>query len=291
MTTLEDKEAYKQIQEEKQQVHEQRQAALMRTEQARQALKRRREEVIKTYEAERAVLKAKLAARGEELPANDDQEVSTEALALREQLARLEAEAEALGIDPNAPAEEPFYNYRGRGSGRGYSSRRGFSGRGRGYIPYQPTRGSYRGSPFVRGRSSAVRKLDNRPRKIAISGFEFDAQKEEMLRAYLVSIGEFESIEKDPEKSDSFIVSFKERWQAEQVMNGPLEVPGVGKIKLAWVASAPTTTTEQPKMDQDDEVIADALNGHSRDMADDAHLELEVNLDVAGGDDEWDNIS
>ena len=63
------------------------------------------------------------------------------------------------------------------------------------------------------------------------------------------------------------------------------------RSKLAWVASAPTTTTEQPKMDQDDEIVADTLNGQSRDMADDAHLELEVNLDVAGGDDEWDNIS
>ena len=231
-TTVEDIEAYKRRQEEKQQLHEQRQAALMKTEQARQALKRRREEVIKAYEAERAVLKARLAAKGEELPANDNQEVSTEALALREQLARLEAEAEALGIDPNAPTEQSFYNYRGRGSGRGYSSRRGFSGRARGYVPFQPTWGSYRGSPFVRGRSCAVRKLDNRPRKIAISGFEFDVQKEEMLRAYLVSIGEFESIEKDPEKNNSFIVSFKERWQAEQVMNGQPDVPGVGKIEV-----------------------------------------------------------
>ena len=293
LTAVDDTEAYKRRQEEKQQAHEQRQAALLRTEEAKQALTRRKDEVNKTYEAERAVLKAKLAAKGEELPTNDNEEVSSEALALREQLARLEAEAEALGIDPNAAAEENSYNYRGRGGGRGYSSRGGFSGRGRGrgYIPYQPTRGSYRGSPFVRGRSSAVRKLDNRPRKIAISGFEVDARKEEMLRAYLVSVGEFESIEKDTEKSDSFVVSFKERWQAEQVMHGQMDVPGVGKIKLAWVASAPMTTTEQATVDQDDEVMVDAPNGKSHDVHDDPQHELEVNLDVAGGDDEWDNIS
>jgi hypothetical protein len=291
LTTVEDIEAYKRRQEGKQQAHEQRQAALRKTEEAKQALIRRKEDVTKKYEAERAILKAKLAAKGEELPTDGREEVSSEALALREQLARLEAEAIAIGIDPNAPAEEPSYTYRGRGNGRGFSSRAGYSGRGRGYAPYQPTWGSYRGSPFVRGRSSAVRKLDNRPRKIAISRVGFDAQKEEMLRAYLVSVGEFESIEKDSEKTDSFVVSFKERWQAEQVMNGQMNVLGVGKVKLAWVASAPTSTTEQPMLDQEDEAMAEAPTGNSHNLRDDTHHELEVNLDVAGGEDEWDNIS
>ena len=290
LTIVEDTETYKRRLEEKQQVHELRQAALRKTAEAKQALTHRKAEVTKSYEAERAVLKTKLAAKGEELPTNGTKEASSEALALREQLAKLEAEAEALGIDPSLPAEELSYNYRGRGSGRGYSTRGGYSGRGRGYAPYQPTRGSYRGSPFVRGRSSAVRKLDNRPRKIAVAGTDFDAQKEEMLRAYLVSVGEFDSIERDLEKSDCFVISFKERWQAEQVMGGQTDVPGVGKIKLAWVASAPTTTTEQPITDQDDGVMVDAPNGKSHDIHDDTH-EMEVNLDVAGGDDEWDNIS
>jgi hypothetical protein len=246
--------------------------------------------VTKRYEAEKALLKAKLAAKGEELPTNGTEVVSSEALALREQLAKLEAEAEALGIDPNAPAEESFYIYRGRGTGRDFSSR-GYFGRGRGYTPYQPARGSYRGLPFVRGRCSAVRKLDNRPRNIAISGVEFDAGKEEMLRAYLVSVGEFESIEKDPERTDYFTVSFKERWQAERLMNGQTDVPGVGKIKLAWVPSAPMTTTEQPMMDQEDEAMNNVPSGKLHELHDDAHDELEVNLDVAGGDDEWGNIS
>jgi hypothetical protein len=290
LTTLDDTEAYKRRQEEKQKAHERRQAALRRTEEAKQALIRRKEEVTKTYEEERAVLKAKLAAKGEELPADGPEQVSSEALALREQLARLEAEAISMGIDPNAPAEDTSYTYRGRGSGRGYSSRC-YSGRGRGYTPYQPARGTYRGSPFVRGRSSAVRKLDNRPRKIAVSGVEFDARKEEMLRAYLVSVGEFESIEKDPATTDSFVISFKERWQAEQVMNGQTDVLGVGKVKMIWVASAPTATTEQPVLDQEDEAMVEAQKGNPHDIHDDTHHELEVNLDVAGGDDEWDNIS
>ena len=286
-----DTEAYKRQQEEKQQAHERRQAALRKTEEAKQALLRRKEEVTKQYEAERAVLSTKLALRGEELPMNDAKEVSSEALALREQLARLEAEAEALGIDPNAPAEESSYHYRGRGSGRGHWLRGGYSGRGQGYAYYHPPRGSYRGSRFFRGRSSAVRKLDNRPRKIAVSGVEFDAPKEEMLRAYLVSVGEFESIERDPEKSDSFLISFRERWQAEQVMNGQTDVPGVGKVKMAWVASAPQATTEKASRDREDEVMAEAPNGQSHVMHEDTPHELEVNLDVAGGDDEWGNIS
>ena len=293
LMTVDDTEAFKRRQEERQQAHERRQAALRKTEEAKRALIRRKEEVTKRHEAEKAVLKAKLAAKGEELPTDGTEEVSSEALALREQLAKLEAEAEALGIDPNAPAEESFYVYRGRGSGRDFSSRGGYFGRGRGYTPYQqPTRGSYRGLPFVRGRSSAVRKLDNRPRNIAISGVEFDARKEEMLRAYLVSVGEFESIEKGLDRADYFIVSFKERWQAERVMNGQTDVPGVGKIKLAWVPSAPTTTTtEQPMVDQEDEVMINVSSGKSHELHDDTHDELEVNLDVAGGDDEWGNIS
>lgn len=291
LATVDDTEAYKRRQEERQQAHERRQAALRKTEEAKQALIRRKEEVTKRYEAEKALLKAKLAAKGEELPTDDTEIVSSEALALREQLAKLEAEAEALGIDPNAPAEESFYIYRGRGTGRDFSSR-GYFGRGRGYTPYQPARGSYRGLPFVRGRCSAVRKLDNRPRNIAISGVEFDAGKEEMLRAYLVSVGEFESIEKDPERTGYFTVSFKERWQAERVMNGQTDVPGVGKVKLAWVLSAPmTTTTEQPVVDQEDEAMNNAPSGKPHELHDDTHDELEVNLDVAGGDDEWGNIS
>ena len=288
LRTAEEIEAYKRRQEEKQEAHERRQEAMRKTEEAKEALVRRKGEVTRKYEAERSVLKAKLAAKGEELPA---EEVSSEALALREQLARLEAEAIAMGIDPSGPAEDPSYAPRGRGGGRGYSSRGGYAGRGRGYPPYQPTRGSYRGSPFVRGRSSAVRKLDNRPRKIAISGVNFNPQKEEMLRAYLVSAGEFESIERDAEKSDTFVVSFRERWQAEQVMNGQTDVLGVGKVKLAWVGSTPTITTEQPMLDQDDEVMVETPNGHSHEIGDDTHQELEVNLDVAGGDDEWDDIS
>ena len=39
------------------------------------------------------------------------------------------------------------------------------------------------------------------------------------------------------------------------------------------------------------EAMADATNGHSHDLRDETHDEAEVDLDVAGGDDEWDNIS
>jgi hypothetical protein len=288
LMTGEEAAAYTRRQEEKQQAHERRQEALRKTEEAKKALIRRKEEVSKRYEAEREVLKARLAEKGEELPTED---ISSEAPALRQQLARLEAEAIAMGIDPNGPADDPPYTRRGRGSARGYSSSGGYAGLGRGHTPYQPTRGSYRGSPFVRGRSSAVRKLDNRPRKIAISARDFTPQKEEMLRAYLVSVGEFESIERDPERTDTFVVSFKERWQAEQVTSGQTDVAGVGKVQFAWVASAPMTTTEQPVPEPDYEAMVDATNGHSPDMRDETHPELEVNLDVAGGDDEWDNIS
>lgn len=137
-----------------------------------------------------------------------------------------------------------------------------------------------------------MRKLDNRPKNIAVSGVEFDSNKDELLRAYLVSVGEYDGIDRDPGKTDTMIISFKERWQAEQVMKGRTNIPGVGIVTLSWVASAPSTTTDPFATDRDDEVMAEAPNGandKAHEVQDDSHHEQEVNLDVAG-DDEWGGI-
>lgn len=294
LSTEEDLEVYRREQEEKQKVHERRQAAMKRVAEAKQALAQQQEEMTRHNE-EKATLIAKLASKGVLLPADGtEEEVPTETMALREQLARLEAEAKSMGIDPDAPIEEYSYSFRGRGRGRGFNSRGGYyvRSRGRGNAPYDFGRGYHNGSPYVRGRSSAVRKLDNRPRNIAVSGVEFDAKKDEMLRAYLISVGEFDGVERHPERPDSMIVSFKERWQAEQVMKGGTEIPGVGKVTLSWIASVLPATTEPVTMD-DDENMAEALNetnGKAHDTQDDTHHEQELNLDVADEDD-WGGIS
>lgn len=309
LTSLEGLLSYKRQQEEKQRAHEERQVQLKKMANEKDILARRKESMFKQHNEERAALVAKLSSRDVddkeraalmvklsrvEVLANGTTEVPCDTLALREKLAKLEAEAKSMGIDPDAPVNDFSLPYRGRARGRGFMARSVYYGRGVGPASHESTRGSYRGSQYVRGRTSAVRKLDNRPRRIAVSGVEFDTQKEEILRAYLVSVGEFDGVEPDPAKADSLVVSFKERWQAEQFMHGRTDVPGVGKVKLTWVASAPTTTTEQLVAHQDgDEDMAEVTNltdDKANDVEYEAHQEQEVNLDVAGEDD-WEGIS
>ena len=119
---------------------------------------------------------------------------------LRAQLATLEAEAKSLGIDPATATEDasPSWLSRGRGRGRATtraSSYRGWegfaTGRGRGYDP--PSRGSgFRGrggGGSFRGRGGAgggAYNLDNRPRKVVVAGVEFDGDRDEGLRTYLL---------------------------------------------------------------------------------------------------------
>jgi hypothetical protein len=97
-------------------------------------------------------------------------------------LATLQAEAECLfeQNDATAPA----------GRGRGYPSRGVF--RGWGFAPSSsygrgPPRGAYRGrNALPAGHRSSVRRLDNRPRRLAVAGIEKGTKKDEALRQYLV---------------------------------------------------------------------------------------------------------
>lgn len=158
---------------------------------AKAALIRKQEEITKKADNERAELLAKIAAKegkkpDAELPkaaatndakAAQDEEVNR---ALREQLAKLEAEAKSLGIDPNAPHDEPYPSY---GGYRGRGGARQFSSRGRGGFRGNS---SYRGSWTSTRGGSSVRRLDNRPKRVAVSGVEWTPEKDECLREHLV---------------------------------------------------------------------------------------------------------
>ena len=170
--------------------------------------------------------------------------------ALRDQLALLEAEAKSLGIDPEAPpspydASSYSYSYSyapspwrgGRGGSGGYLGRGG--GRG-GYYP-SPT---HHGSP---ARTGAVLRLDNRPRRIAISlphGAVLDSGKDEALRRHLLTVSEFESIEQDPEKpqGEGIIVTYSDRWKAEMVIAKSRDIVGVGSVEMHWIPNLGTKT-------------------------------------------------
>ena len=109
----------------------------------------------------------------------DDENVSASTRALRAKLAELEAEATSLGIE-RSPTDE--WSPRGRGRGRGRGSYRGWEG-----FAGSSFRGSPRGRGGFRGWTGGGKyNLDLRTRKIGISGVEWNSQKDEALRQYLL---------------------------------------------------------------------------------------------------------
>ncbi|KAL9084158.1 MAG: hypothetical protein Q9165_008206 [Trypethelium subeluteriae] len=224
--------------------------------------------------------------------------------ALRAKLAELEAEAESMGISPADDAWQQGYAPRGRG----FSPYRG-RGRGRGY---DPSRGSYaglRGRGGFAPRGGAVKRLDNRPRSVAIAvpAQEWDGEKDEALRQYLIFSGtEFESLESHPDREDAHIVVFKERWLAEKFFTSTTSIPHIGAVELSWVPNAqlPTTavmsSTQLPSAQHTagpdfDTTMSEDLVANLRDGADAAESNdgAEVSIgggidyDVADGDDRW----
>ncbi|CAG8952501.1 hypothetical protein HYFRA_00001248 [Hymenoscyphus fraxineus] len=226
-----DLEEFARKQEEAQKVHEEKMKKKLEMETARKELEKRQEELAKSRAEEKRKLMEKLAAKtaksGGVPSTTDDAKPMSQTDALKAQLAALEAEAQSLGIDTSAD-EPPSYGYRGRGRGRG-------AYRGRGAFVPRGFRGGYRGrggAPFAGG---GAYKLDNRPKKIAITGVDFmDTEKDENLRQYLLGIGEYTSLDITPSTTS---ITFKDRFTAEKFMYGSPdgELPGVGKVEMAWV--------------------------------------------------------
>lgn len=182
-----DIEEFKVKQEEVQKAHEEKMKKAQEIETAKKDIEKRQEEMMKRMEEEKRKLFEKIAAKkavsghikkenGVEAPASGEK-MSTDFL--KAKLAALEAEAETLGIQPNFEEEQPWGG-RGRGRGRG-----GYRGRAA-YVPRG--RGGYRGrggAPFAppSGRSF---NLDNRPKKIRLTGVDFtNPAQDESLREFL----------------------------------------------------------------------------------------------------------
>ena len=56
------------------------------------------------------------------------------------------------------------------------------------------------------------------------------------------NVGDYESIEANPGQSDSVVVAFKERYQAEKFMFSPWSLSSSGEVQLSWVANPPIST-------------------------------------------------
>lgn len=154
--------------------------------------------------------------------------------ALKDQLAKLEAEAQSLGIDPEA-ADNGYsaspYSYRGRG---------GFRGRPRGTGGYNP---GFRGG-WVANRGGAVKRLDNRSKTVAVtfSSGAFEDHDEELRQWLLFNGPETASINKHPSRKDVALVAFAERYMGENFMataSSP-NFPFAGRIELSWYRAEST---------------------------------------------------
>lgn len=197
-----DKEEFEKQQADAQKSYEDKVQKRKEAEEARESLEKQREELLKKQQEEKAKLMQRLggdkgASNGSTTPSNregsqengktpttENDNASEQTRALRAQLAALEAEAKSLGIDPEHNGESSGYRGRGRGRG-GFRGRGSFPPRGRG--GFDPAfRGGYRGRGAPRGGRGGVLRLDNRPKRVAISGVQFDTARDEALRQFLV---------------------------------------------------------------------------------------------------------
>ncbi|KAI9797044.1 MAG: hypothetical protein M1835_002294 [Candelina submexicana] len=298
-----DKEEFELKQAAAQKAHEEKMQKLKETETAREALEKRKEELMRSQQEEKKKLLERLAARTGSSTTSasstspsatsppeqngvkgGEKKETKQTEALKRQLAALEAEAKSLGLD--TALSDDTWAPRGRGRGRGtYRGRGGFVPRGSGF---DSSRGGYRGrgTPFGRGGGGTF-KLDNRTRRVAVSGTEFDASKDEALRQYLLGIGEFENIEPNPDRADSQIIYFADRFTAEKFFYSSSEIPSIGKVELSWIntpiqtssSSTLTSKTQDIQPNDGDETMQDNDAENTRNEVED--------YDVADDDGVW----
>ena len=233
---------------------------------------------MKAIEAERKKMAEALAKKRAgkasnptvEAPPNNDAGETEQTKALRAQLAKLEAEAKSLGIDPEAPSTP---NYGGSPYHRG---RGGFRGRPRGRGGYNP---SFRGG-WTGARGGAVMRLDNRPRSLTIAFREGNfADNEGALRQWLLfNESESATLMKHPDRENAALLSFQERYLAEQFMAAATapDFPLHGQVDLSWYRVDPNAT-----------VAEDAGSKTGDAQPEEAHGRDAESWDVADDDDRW----
>ncbi|GKT62099.1 RNA recognition domain-containing protein [Colletotrichum tofieldiae] len=284
-----DLEEFMKKQEEAQRQHEEKMQKKAELDKQRHELEQRQRELLAQHREVQQKLQAKLASKSGDIESAEDGSLNS---ALRAQLAALEDEAKLLGLDPSATDEPTTWHASTRGRGRG---RGGFVPRGRGFAPRG--RGSYRGG--YRGdvhAAYAAYSLDNRPKTVSVTGVDFtSSEKDEVLRQYLLGVGEFTDIHTTPSETE---VTFKDRKTAEKFFYGlpKQEIPGIdGQLELSWVSRPlpPAKTNEsvvskrQGAPDHDMAMGNAAPNGSSAITIDQQpEQQPEMDYDVAD-DDEW----
>ena len=180
---------------------EEKKSLMKETEAKRKVLEQQTEELVRKQAEEKRKLMEKLASKGapeskspksiangslSQTNGTDHKSdgASAQTKALRAQVAALEAEARSLGLD-TALTESPWPSRgRGRGGGRGRGSYRGWEGFAGREGSFDSARGSSRGrGSFFSGRGY---NLDNRTKKVSVSGVDMSDTKDEALRQHLL---------------------------------------------------------------------------------------------------------
>ncbi|KAI8941783.1 hypothetical protein NX059_002984 [Plenodomus lindquistii] len=215
-------------------------------------------------------------------------------------LASLQAEAEDLFAQYEPEAAPPSHGrggYRGGYRGRGYNS---FPSRGRGSAA---SRGAYRGrgGHFAAHGRTSVKRLDNRPRRLAVADVEEHSARDEALRQHLINIPDCTSIERHPETPTTLILTFKERYQAEMFLDDSRNLSGVGKLEFSWVPNdafggvktvASTTGAEDGNASDGESSATVGDDDVKLEMSCDAVVKVEeddrdADMDVADDVDQW----
>ncbi|KAK4230012.1 RNA-binding protein 26 [Podospora fimiseda] len=276
-------------QEEAQRIHEEKQKKLEELEKQRKEVEQKQAELLEKAARAKAELATKLARKNG--TSGGDTNENGEQSHTKRTLAMLEDEARRLGLDPDAATVDhddgayhspssydfPRGGYRGRGRGRG---RGGYVPRGRGGYH----RGGYAGDVHA---AYAAYSLDNRPKKVVITGVDFtEGGRDEMLRQYLFGIGEFTAI---ISTSISTEIEFKDRKTAEKfynllMANGGV-IPGVeGQVELAWASASGTPAPATPRTsnlavtkreDQEEGEIDENEDGDHNDSDKDVRITLD----------------
>lgn len=271
-----DMEDFLRRQEEAQQRHDDKMQKKQELEAKRQELEQRQRalQIRQQEEKQRLIAKmAEVATRARQdsasgTPSEDGSTPKTAAISqtemIRAQLAALEEEARQLGLDPDAVA---VVTGSGGDASSTTSSSLSFAGRGRGrgrggFFPYRGRGGGGRGGRGGGGSgvSSSVSaayaaySLDNRPRRIALTGVDFTVPEQgEALRAHLLIVGDFADMETTPDKTtisfvdrrtaEKFYLSAKVAGTAEAGKTAGRTIPGVdGLVELAWVPNTAAST-------------------------------------------------
>ena len=94
-------------------------------------------------------------------------------------------------------------------------------------------------------------------------------------------IGEFDAIEPHPDKSDTQIITFKDRPTAESFMYGTKNIPSVGKLEFSWYNAPSVLAHSATKLANADSDVQ--MRGGSVDIG-----QANNGLEVAAGMDDYD---